>query len=42
MRYYVMSGFPYTIVYQPRAEDVVEIVAVAHHRRYVKYWEPRR
>jgi plasmid stabilization system protein ParE len=39
MHYYVMSGFPYTIVYQWRAEDTVEIVAVAHQKRQTKYWK---
>lgn len=42
MHYYVMSGFPYTIVYQLRAEDVVEVVAVAHQKRETKYWDRRR
>ena len=28
MRFYVMPVFPYTIVYQRRDEDTVEIVAV--------------
>ncbi len=41
MHYYVMSGFPYTIVYQWRAEDTVEIVAVAHHKRQARYWNRR-
>jgi hypothetical protein len=41
MHYYVMSGFPYTVVYQLRAEDVIEIVAVAHHKRDAKYWQRR-
>jgi hypothetical protein len=40
MHYYVMSAFPYTIVYQRRAEDTVEIVAVAHQRQS-RYWDPR-
>ncbi len=38
MHYYVMPKFPYTVVYQRRAEDIVEIVAVAHHKRQSKYW----
>ncbi len=37
MQYYVMLKFPYTVVYQRRAEDIVEIVAVAHHKRQSKY-----
>jgi plasmid stabilization system protein ParE len=41
MHYYVMSGFPYTIVYQLRAEDTVEIMAVAHQKRQTKYWDRR-
>jgi hypothetical protein len=38
MHYYVMPKFPYTVVYQRRVEDIVEIVAVAHHKRQSKYW----
>jgi plasmid stabilization system protein ParE len=38
MHYYVMQNFPYTVVYQRRGEDTVEIVAVAHHKRQSKYW----
>jgi hypothetical protein len=41
MRYYVMAVFPYTVVYQRRDEDLVEIVAVAHQKRR-RYWERRR
>ena len=42
MRYYVISVFPYTVVYQRRDEDTVEIVAVAHQKRRRLYWERRR
>lgn len=42
MHYYVMSGFPYTIVYQLRTEDIIEIVAVAHQKRRRLYWKKRR
>ena len=42
MRYYVMPVFPYTVVYQRRTEDTVEIVAVAHQKRRRSYWEVRR
>jgi hypothetical protein len=43
MHYYVMRRFPYTVVYQRRGEDTVEIVALAHHKRRTEYWErPRR
>jgi hypothetical protein len=41
MHYYVMPDFPYTIVYQGRGEDTVEIVAVAHNKRRPQYWAPR-
>jgi len=40
MHYYVMSGFPYTIVYQLRAEDTVEILAVAHQKRRAAAGDP--
>lgn len=42
MHYYVMSRFPYTIVYQLRVENTLEIVAVAHQKRQTKYWDLRR
>jgi len=41
MRYYVMARFPYTVVYQMRDQDLVEIVAVAHQKRRRLYWERR-
>jgi plasmid stabilization system protein ParE len=41
MHYYVMSNFPYTVVYRRRGEDTVEIVAVAQHKRDSRYWAPR-
>ena len=41
MHYYVMPDFPYTVVYQRRGEDTVEIVAIAHHKRRQHYWAPR-
>ena len=40
MHYYVMPHFPCTVVYQRRGEDVVEIVALAHHKRRPQYWAP--
>jgi hypothetical protein len=38
MHYYVMPDFPYTVVYQRRGEDVIEIVALAHQKRRPQYW----
>jgi hypothetical protein len=39
MHYYVMPNFPYTVVYQRRGEETVEIVSLAHHKRR-RYWAP--
>jgi hypothetical protein len=41
MHYFVMAVFPYTVVYQLRGEDIVEIVAVAHQKRRRLYREKR-
>ena len=42
MHYYVMPRFPYTVVYQLRVADTVEIIAVAHHKRRSMFGERRR
>jgi plasmid stabilization system protein ParE len=35
-----VSGFPYDLVYRIRA-DVLELLAIAHHRRRPGYWRER-
>ena len=36
----VVVGFPYDLVYWQRHE-VVEVIALAHHRRRPNYWRDR-
>lgn len=36
-RRYVLNGFPYSIIYRDVGE-VLQIVAVAHHKRRPGYW----
>lgn len=36
----VIAGFPYDLVYRVRA-DVLEILALSHHRRRPGYWKDR-
>ncbi|MTV38450.1 type II toxin-antitoxin system RelE/ParE family toxin [Duganella radicis] len=38
---YFLSKFPFTLVYQIRADELV-ILAVAHNRRRPGYWKKRR
>jgi plasmid stabilization system protein ParE len=38
-QYFFTSRYPFSLVY--RISDVVEIVAVAHHRRRPEYWAGR-
>jgi toxin ParE1/3/4 len=40
VRRFVMKRFPYSVVYDVRANDVV-VVAVAHHSRRPDYWPSR-
>lgn len=42
LRYYVMPDFPYTVVFQVRSEDTLQIVAVGHQKRRPRYWALRR
>ena len=37
----LLSRFPYAIVYRDMAEDGIEIIAIAHHKRRPKYWSGR-
>lgn len=39
-RRYILTGFPYSVIYTEGA-DTIEIVAVAHHRRRPGYWRDR-
>jgi plasmid stabilization system protein ParE len=39
-RRYVFPRFPFSLVYRVR-EDMVEVVAVAHHKRRPGYWRTR-
>jgi toxin ParE1/3/4 len=41
MRRFVLSRFPYTIMYAESSESV-RIFAVAHHKRRPGYWRGRR
>lgn len=36
----LVSGFPYDLVYRIR-DDVLDILAIAHHRRRPGYWRNR-
>ncbi len=40
LRRYLLRRFPYSVIYQPTAEEL-QIIAVAHQRRRPGYW-PRR
>jgi plasmid stabilization system protein ParE len=39
-RRYLLGRFPYSVVYQERPQ-LIEVVAVAHHRRLPGYWARR-
>jgi hypothetical protein len=39
-RRFVLEGFPYAVIYEVRAEEVV-VLAVAHTRRRPGYWKRR-
>jgi toxin ParE1/3/4 len=39
-QHYVLRRYPYSVVYRVR-EDVVFIVAIAHHSRTPNYWHGR-
>jgi plasmid stabilization system protein ParE len=39
-RYFLLSRFPYQIVYRPSADEIV-IIAVAHTHRQSEYWKGR-
>jgi plasmid stabilization system protein ParE len=41
VRTFPARRFPYSVVYEVRADSVV-ILAVAHHRRAPRYWTDRR
>ena len=41
VRRLVVVGFPYDLVYWQRAE-MIEIIALAHHRRRPNYWRERQ
>jgi len=40
LRGFVVTGYPYTIVYQIRKDDIW-VVAYAHHKRRPGYWRER-
>lgn len=40
-RRYILRRFPYSIIYQVTADDLL-ILAVAHHRRRPGYWADRK
>ncbi len=39
-RRFILSGFPYDLIYSVRSEEIV-ILAFAHHSRRPGYWEDR-
>jgi toxin ParE1/3/4 len=39
-RRFIMTRFPFSIIYRV-AEDDVEVIAVAHHKRKPGYWRTR-
>ena len=39
-RRFLLSRFPYSIIYRIVGDDV-QIIAIAHHRRKPGYWNPR-
>jgi plasmid stabilization system protein ParE len=41
-RRFPLFRFPYFIVYYEKSESVIQILAVAHGRRRLGYWRPRR
>jgi len=40
IRRLLLVGFPYDLVYR-RRDEVVEVIALAHHRRRPNYWRDR-
>jgi toxin ParE1/3/4 len=40
-RHVIVSGFPFDLVYRVRGE-VLDVLALAHHRRRPGYWQGRR
>jgi plasmid stabilization system protein ParE len=39
-RRYVLSGFPYSVIYRVRGGSL-QVVALAHHKRKPMYWQSR-
>lgn len=39
-RRFILSGYPYDLVYSVRADEIV-VLAVAHHSRQPEYWAGR-
>lgn len=39
-RRFLLSRFPYSIIYRT-IDDGIQIIAIAHHRRKPGYWSPR-
>lgn len=39
-RRYILPRFPFSLVYRMKG-DLIEVVAVAHHRRKPGYWQSR-
>lgn len=38
----LVEGFPYAVVYRILSDDIVEVVAVMHHKQSPDYWKARR
>jgi toxin ParE2 len=39
-RRFILSGYPYDLVYSVRADEII-VLAVAHHSRQPEYWADR-
>lgn len=39
-RHFLLARFPFSVVYRV-AQQAVEVIAVAHHKRKPGYWRPR-
>jgi plasmid stabilization system protein ParE len=39
-RQYIVTGYPYSVIYADRT-DLIYVLAVAHHRRRSGYWKKR-
>ena len=40
-RRWLLTRFPFAVVYRVAADDSIRVLAVAHHRRRPGYWQAR-